>query len=1288
MSQLQKQVYKFAKGTVEGTGAMGNLLGGKGAGLAEMTLLSIPVPPGFTVTTDVCRFYLKTAALPVDFEPELMQSLLWLEQATGKRLGDARNPLLVSVRSGAPISMPGMMDTVLNVGLNDETVKALALVSGSVTFALDSYRRLLQMFGSVVLGVPKHAFDEAAHEVHQSSMPEGADRSEIELSLTIAAFKVLIQEHTGKPFPQEPSVQIFMALEAVFRSWRSDRAVFYRKLNGIADTMGTAVTVQAMVFGNRGMTSGTGVGFTRNPSTGAAQVFGEYLPDAQGEDIVAGTRTPLSISELAETLPPVYFELLELTEQLERHYKDAQDFEFTVEDSKLFLLQTRAAKRSGLASVKIAVDMANEGLITREEALRRVNPDGVVEMLSPQLDLSKVTETALTTGLPASPGAAVGVLALSANDAVKMHAAGHAVILVTQETTADDIHGMDASVGFLTARGGATSHAAVVARGMGKCCITGAREILMEAGGSRVRIGARTFSPGDWLSLDGSTGRVFAGKLPMRAASEDHPELDQLLQWAAAVDSCKVRANADTPADALASVAQGATGIGLCRTEHMFFASDRLQHIRAMILAPSTADRGGSLIASDGGPVPKAIRPGRCCDGAPRPPIGAPMNAVTIRQCAVLVGGLGTRLGALTADTPKPILRCGDRPFLAWLLRECIRFGVKDFLLLTGHLSDRVAEAVESILPGLPGDARIEMSREPIRAGTGGALLHAQDRLDERFLLLNGDSLFDFNLANLLADAASDGRDVVGRMVLRHLEDVSRFGVVTLEGDRIAAFHQRPVAAGAASSVGGTINAGVYVFRRSLLEHLAPACSLEGDVLPRLAQAGSLRGTVGQGYFRDIGVPDDFAAAQTEIPRLLHRRALFLDRDGVINRDHGYVGTRERFEWTEGARAAIRHATQAGWHVFVVTNQAGIARGKYTEADLAALHGWMADEVRRERGTIDDIRHCPFHPDGTVAEYRRTSDWRKPAPGMRWRLRHPRRRRSKIASILQFASIKRALRRGAFWCLAVSMLTACASTTLAGRSAQADAVAGPAGLRRSTLNEAGFALTVFSRIGAPDAPARVYIEGDGFAWLDRMTPSGDPTPKDPIGLRLAAADPGPNVIYIARPCQYTGLANGAACPQRYWTDARLAPETIAAMEDALDDFKRRYGLASFELAGYSGGGGAAVLIAARRTDITALRTVAGAIDAASFRRVHGLGPASGSLEPEAAALALRRLPQLHFSGADDRIVTQVIARDYIRLSGTPSCARQEVISGMTHDSDWAAIWPRLLAMPVGCPLRD
>ncbi len=356
----------------------------------------------------------------------------------------------------------------------------------------------------------------------------------------------------------------------------------------------------------------------------------------------------------------------------------------------------------------------------------------------------------------------------------------------------------------------------------------------------------------------------------------------------------------------------------------------------------------------------------------------APMNPVSIRQCAVLVGGLGTRLGALTADTPKPILPCGDRPFLAWLLRECIRFGVEDFLLLTGHLSDRVAEAAQAILPTLPGHARITICREPIRAGTGGALVHARAHLDDRFLLLNGDTLFDFNLPNLLAEAADDGPAVVGRMVLRHLDDVSRFGVVTRDGDRVTAFRERP----AEGAAGGTINAGVYAFRRALLDHLEPSCSLERDVLTRLADAGALRATVGHGYFRDIGVPDDFAAAQHEIPRLLHRPALFLDRDGVINRDHNYVGTRDRFEWMPGAREAIRHATAAGWHVFVVTNQAGVARGFYTEADVAALHAWMADEVRRARGTIDDIRICPFHPDATVPAYRHVSDWRKPAPGM------------------------------------------------------------------------------------------------------------------------------------------------------------------------------------------------------------------------------------------------------------------------------------------------------------------
>jgi pyruvate,orthophosphate dikinase len=597
MSGVTKQVYRFGSDVVDGDGSMGDILGGKGAGLAEMTMCSVPVPPGFTVTTDVCRFYLEHGILPPHLAPEFARSLRWLEMNAGKRFGNAQDPLLVSVRSGAPISMPGMMDTVLNVGLNDACVRGLAGKSGSEQFALDSYRRLLQMFGSVVLDVPKRAFEEAAEEVrkvHLSDTTRGDTTGELstrELCLIVESFKTVIQQHTGQPFPQDPTVQLAMAVEAVFRSWRSERASFYRGLNQISDTMGTAVTVQTMVFGNRGMDSGTGVGFTRNPSTGEPGVFGEYLANAQGEDIVGGVRTPVSISRLAEQMPAVYFELLQLVEQLERHYKDTQDFEFTVECGKFFLLQTRTAKRAALASVRIAVDMVSEGLITREEAVRRVKPSSVVEILSPQLDLTAETPAPLTSGLPASPSAAVGVIALSANRAVTMHAEGETVILLTQETTAADIHGMHASAGFLTARGGATSHAAVVARGMGKCCITGAKAIAIDAKAGTVQIGAQAFREGDWLSLDGGTGRVFAGKLPLRPASEHHPELDRLLQWALETSTCSVRANADTPSDASAAMAGGATGIGLCRTEHMFFAMDRLSHVRTMILAKTAEER-------------------------------------------------------------------------------------------------------------------------------------------------------------------------------------------------------------------------------------------------------------------------------------------------------------------------------------------------------------------------------------------------------------------------------------------------------------------------------------------------------------------------------------------------------------------------------------------------------------------------------------------------------------------------------------------------------------------------
>jgi pyruvate,orthophosphate dikinase len=596
MSELMKQVYRFGNDTVDGNGSMGEILGGKGAGLAEMTILSVPVPPGFTITTDVCRFYLEHGTLPPQLGLELADSLQWLESNTGKRFGDADDPLLVSVRSGAPVSMPGMMDTVLNVGLNDACVDGLAKKSGSRIFALDSYRRLLQMFGSVVLEVPKSDFEEASEEVIRASRSKVSGQpSERQLCLTIESFKSVIRQHTGRPFPQDPSVQLAMAVEAVFRSWRSDRARFYRGLNHIPDSMGTAVTVQAMVFGNRGMDSGTGVGFTRNPSTGEPGVFGEYLANAQGEDIVAGIRTPMSISELSETLPTVYAELLQVVERLEQHYRDVQDFEFTVESGRLFLLQTRAAKRAALAAVRTAVDMAAEGLITQEEAVKRVKPSSLVEMLSPQLDLTVDTPAPLTTGLPASPGAAVGVIALSANRAVSMHAAGQTVILLTHETTANDIHGMDASVGFLTARGGATSHAAVVARGMGKCCITGAKDIHIDLKAGTVQIGNENLREGDWLSLDGSTGRVFPGQLPMRPASEDHPELDRLLEWAIASSTCAVRANADTPADATAARAAGATGIGLCRTEHMFFATDRLSHVRTMILARTVEERIAAL---------------------------------------------------------------------------------------------------------------------------------------------------------------------------------------------------------------------------------------------------------------------------------------------------------------------------------------------------------------------------------------------------------------------------------------------------------------------------------------------------------------------------------------------------------------------------------------------------------------------------------------------------------------------------------------------------------------------
>ncbi len=591
-------VYRFSAEITDGEGTMKAQLGGKGAGLAEMTRLGVPVPPGFTIPTSACRHYLKYKRLPEQLEHAVDTAVSWLEAKQRQSFGGAKDPLLVSVRSGAAVSMPGMMDTILNVGLTDGNVEGLAAANGDMRFALDSYRRLIQMFGSVVLQVPKAQFDQVLERVkHEQGVEFDFELKEEALRTIIAGFKACVLKHAGRPFPEDAREQLLMATEAVFQSWTNTRAQHYRRMYNIPEEAGTAVTVQAMVFGNSGMDSGTGVGFTRNPIVGDRAIFGEFLPNAQGEDIVAGIRTPLPLSELAKTMPAIYEQLRAVTKRLETHLHDMQDFEFTVQKGELFLLQTRTAKRSALAALRCAVDMAHEGLISRTEALQRVKPELISEILSPQLDLSEVDVAPVTRGLPASPGSAVGQIALTADRAVSM-AGKHRetpVILVRQETVADDIHGMEASVGFLTAHGGATSHAAVVARGMGKCCITGAKAVVVDDQARSVQIGELTLREGDWLSLDGLSGQVFACKVPLRAAALNNATLDEFLEWAQCVSVMPVRANADTPEDAARARRAGASGIGLCRTEHMFFAPERLKWIRAMILTENLDQRRQAL---------------------------------------------------------------------------------------------------------------------------------------------------------------------------------------------------------------------------------------------------------------------------------------------------------------------------------------------------------------------------------------------------------------------------------------------------------------------------------------------------------------------------------------------------------------------------------------------------------------------------------------------------------------------------------------------------------------------
>jgi pyruvate,orthophosphate dikinase len=587
----KKYVYLFE----EGNAGMKNLLGGKGANLAEMTKIGLPVPPGLIVTTEACKdFTAQGQQFPAGLKEQIRNGIALLEEKTGKRFGDEVNPLLVSVRSGAPVSMPGMMDTVLNLGLNDRTAEALASATGNERFALDCYRRFINMFGDVVMGVEHHKFESILAcqkdkvRIYLDNQLSAGHWREI-----IAEYKKLIQKETGRLFPQEPMEQLFMAVHAVFNSWNNDRACVYRRINKIPDDLGTAVNIQVMVFGNLGNDSGTGVAFTRNPSTGENKLYGEYLINAQGEDVVAGIRTPQPIEALQQDMPEIYSQFADMCGLLSRHYRDMQDIEFTVERGKLWILQTRSGKRTAQAAIKIAVDMVDEGLITREEAVLRVEPGQLDQLLHRRID-SEAKLNIVARGLPASPGAASGVVVFDADEAERLNAEGKKLILVRVETTPDDIHGIVASQGVLTSRGGMTSHAAVVARGMGKPCVCGCEAISIDYEKNIFSIEDLVVRKGDTISVDGSTGNVILGEVPM-LDPELSSEFKQLLEWADQIRTLGVRANADTPQDAAKSREFGAEGIGLTRTEHMFMAQDRLPIVQEMILSAGKPERQVAL---------------------------------------------------------------------------------------------------------------------------------------------------------------------------------------------------------------------------------------------------------------------------------------------------------------------------------------------------------------------------------------------------------------------------------------------------------------------------------------------------------------------------------------------------------------------------------------------------------------------------------------------------------------------------------------------------------------------
>jgi pyruvate,orthophosphate dikinase len=600
-------VYTFGGGRADGDASMKNLLGGKGANLAEMSSLGLPVPPGFTITTECCTYYYgNERTYPADLTAQVAEGLSQVEKITGKTFGDPANPLLVSVRSGARASMPGMMDTVLNLGLNDETAEGLAKLAGDRRFAFDSYRRFIQMYSNVVLGLDHHMFEEILDE-HKDRLDVTVDTglAAEDWEAVVADYKKAVQSELGQPFPQDPQAQLWGAVGAVFASWMNDRAKFYRRMHDIPESWGTAVNIQAMVFGNMGETSATGVAFTRNPSTGENRLYGEFLINAQGEDVVAGIRTPQALTRIAreemgeknpsmeEALPDVFTQFKSAVERLEQHYRDMQDIEFTVEKGRLYMLQTRNGKRTAKAALKIAVDLASEGLISREEAVMRVEPGSLDQLLHPTIDPGSPREV-IATGLPASPGAATGKVVFTAEEAERLGGAGEAAILMREETSPEDIRGMDAARGIVTARGGMTSHAAVVARGMGRPCVSGAGEIHIDIKAGEFRVRGRTFRAGDIVTIDGSTGEVLSGAVKM-IEPELSGDFATLMGWADGVRRLKVRANAETSLDAKTARQFGAEGIGLCRTEHMFFDPDRIAAVREMILADDKAGRVTAL---------------------------------------------------------------------------------------------------------------------------------------------------------------------------------------------------------------------------------------------------------------------------------------------------------------------------------------------------------------------------------------------------------------------------------------------------------------------------------------------------------------------------------------------------------------------------------------------------------------------------------------------------------------------------------------------------------------------